>query len=203
MQLTIGDKSARVADPSLGNEAVLRSYLSLVADVRGTPIGAGIEVRQDDIAVLAEVLDLTDNELDGHLASLLGVSANEAADVHRRLRKHRALAAAATLTVGSLALLGATNVGAASPGATPPATTPGIVHMIGVTTNEPSSAAFAPIPTAASAPTTSLTAPGAADESQSAPVDDEVQIGDALVIERGTPPDDPSVQIGDAVTYER
>jgi hypothetical protein len=32
---------------------------------------------------------------------------------------------------------------------------------------------------------------------------DDVQIGDALVIERGVQPPDQSTQIGDAVTYER
>jgi hypothetical protein len=201
MQLSIGDRTAKVADPSLGNEAVLRSYLALVADVRGTPIGSGIEIRQDDVAVLAEVLDLTDGDLDVHLANLLGVSVNDAADVHRRIRKHRALTAAAALTVGSLALLGATNVGAASPGAGTSANPQSTVHMIGVTTNEPGSAAFAPTPAAASAPM--LAAPGDTAGPPSQSVDDEVQIGDALVIERGTPPDDPSVQIGDAVTYER
>jgi hypothetical protein len=32
---------------------------------------------------------------------------------------------------------------------------------------------------------------------------DDVEIGDALVIERGEQPDDPNTQIGDTVTYER
>lgn len=215
MQLSIGDRTARVADPSLGNEAVLRSYLALVADVRGTPIGSGIEIRQDDVAVLAEVLDLNDRDLDVHLANLLGVSANDAADVHRRIRKHRALVAAATLTVGSLALLGATNVSAASPGSGTRANPPAAVQMVDVPTTEsyvpttdPSAAvsapaSSAPILPAASAPTTPL--PPIDDDpiATTQTVDDEVQIGDALVIERGTPPDDPNVQIGDAVTYER
>ncbi len=32
---------------------------------------------------------------------------------------------------------------------------------------------------------------------------DDVQIGDALVIERGEQPADPSTQIGDTITFER
>ena len=32
---------------------------------------------------------------------------------------------------------------------------------------------------------------------------DDVQVGDAMVIERGQPPADPSTEIGDSVTYER
>ncbi len=112
MRLSIGDQSTIVPEFGAGNEAMLRSYLALVAEVRGTPIGSGIEVRHDDVVVLAEILDLTDTELDNLLAVLLGVSAEEAAAVHGRLRRHRALAAAASVAIGSIALLGATNVSA-------------------------------------------------------------------------------------------
>ena len=61
LRLTIGDRSTVVPDSAAGNEAMLRSYLALVAEVRGTPIGSGIEVRHDDVVVLAEILDLTDS----------------------------------------------------------------------------------------------------------------------------------------------
>src|SRR3954468_24025213 len=94
MRLTIGEHSTVVSHPALGNEAVLRSYVELVAEVRGTPIGSGIEVRHDDVVVLAEILDLTDTDLETHLANLLGVSARVAADVHGRIRRHHAFAAA-------------------------------------------------------------------------------------------------------------
>src|ERR1700704_6332500 len=110
MILTIDGRSTVLPDSAAGNEAMLRSYLELVAEVRGTPIGSGIEVRHDDVVVLAEILDLTDGDLDAHLAHFLGVSVEAAREVHHRLRRHRALAAAATLTVGGLALLGATKV---------------------------------------------------------------------------------------------
>jgi hypothetical protein len=192
-RLTIGDRSAVVPDSAAGNEAMLRSYLALVTEVRGTPIGTGIEVRHDDVVVLAEILDLADTDLEVHLANLLGVSANVAADVHRRIRRHRALTAAAALTVGGLTLLGATNVSLAGP---EPARA---VHMVGVTTNEPD------------VTTTSVSA--AADETPAPPAppaphthprsSDDVQIGDALVIVRGEQPADPNTSVGDAVTYER
>src|SRR3954466_16407919 len=107
MRLTIGEHSTVVSHPALGNEAVLRSYLALVAEVRGTPIGAGIEVRHDDVVVLAEILDLTEYDLGVHLANLLGVSAKDAADVHRRIRRHRAFAAAFAAALGSIGIVGA------------------------------------------------------------------------------------------------
>jgi hypothetical protein len=100
--------------------------------------------------------------------------------------------AAATLTVGGLAMLGATKV-SADP-------TPSVVATV----------ASASEPTPAVPPTTD--APKPADEPPPSPPpaartrptsSDEVQIGDALVIERGQQPADPNTQVGDAVTYER
>src|SRR3954462_1234280 len=83
MRLTIGEHSTVVSHPALGNEAVLRSYLSLVAEVRGTPIGSGIEFRHDDVVVLAQVLALSAPALEFHPNRLLGASAPPAAEVGR------------------------------------------------------------------------------------------------------------------------
>src|ERR1700704_6466142 len=114
MILTIDGRSTVLPDSAAGNEAMLRSYLALVAEVRGTPIGSGIEVRHDDVVVLAEILDLSDADLEVHLANLLGVSAKDAAEVHRRIRRHHAFAAAFAAALGSVALLSATVSGASS-----------------------------------------------------------------------------------------
>jgi hypothetical protein len=187
LKLTIGSASTMVASPAAGNEAMLQAYLALVANVRGTPVGSTTEIRQDDIAALAEILDLTDDDLEQHLCDLLGMTPEDAAEVHRRLRWHRSLIAAATITVGGLTYFGAP--AAAAPLAPAPASVveyvvPGYaVATIGVE-RTPAPAAAAP----------SATEP--------APADD-VEIGDALVIERGDQPADPNMQIGDAVTYER
>jgi hypothetical protein len=197
LRLTIGDKSAVVPDSAAGNEATLRSYLALVAEVRGTPIGSGIEVRHDDVVVLAEILDLTDRDLEVHLANLLGVSANDAADVHRRIRVHHAFAAAFAAALGSIAMVGATNVSAASPAVAKPAVVSSIQEDVPATT------AGVAI-TAAVADETPAPPPPPPLASHAQPMSaDEVQIGDALVIERGQQPEDASTQIGDAVTYER
>ncbi|MEY2450800.1 MAG: hypothetical protein QOD92_374 [Acidimicrobiaceae bacterium] len=196
MQLSIGNRSTAVPDSAVGNEAMLRSYLALVAEVRGTPIGSGIEVRHDDVVVLAEILDLTDSDLEVHLANLLGVSAKDAADVHRRIRRHHAFAAAFAAALGSIALVGAPNV-SASPRPATPVVVSSVHEEVPVTT-----AIVASTPPAAAADETPPPPP--APTTHNSPVSpDDVQIGDALVIERGEQPADPSTQIGDAVTYER
>jgi hypothetical protein len=209
MRLTIGEHSTVVSHPALGNEAVLRSYLSLVAEVRGTPIGSGIQVRHDDVVVLAQVLDLSDSDLDFHLQRLLGVSAATAAEVGRRLRRRHAFAAAAaSLTVGGLALFGASKV-AASPGPVTPKPTPvvAVASMPEATTTSTTAVPATTTPPATVDTTPEVpatTEPAASDASHTHPTGpDDVQIGDALVIERGQQPDDPSTHIGDAITYER
>ena len=195
LRLTIGDKSTVVPDSAAGNEAMLRCYLALVAEVRGTPIGSGIEVRHDDVVVLAEILDLTDDDLEVHLANLLGVSANDAAEVHRRIRRHHAFAAAFAAALGSVVFVGATNVSAASPAVARPAVIASAHEDVPATTAIIAIAApvadETPPPPPPPAPHTQPTS------------DDDVQIGDAMVIERGQPPADPSTEIGDTVTYER
>ena len=203
LRLTIGEHSTVVSHPALGNEAVLRSYLSLVAEVRGTPIGSGIQIRQDDIVVLAQVLDLSDADLESDLARLLGVSSAVAAEVGRRLRRRRAFAAAASLTVGGLALLGATKV-AASPSSQSPAPVPVVTTMPApdmttttVAAPEVTTTTVADLPPVTTPPPVS----GAPHTHPTSP--DDVQIGDALVIERGQQPADPSTQIDNAVMYER
>jgi len=211
MRLTIGDHSTVVSHPALGNEAVLRSYLSLVGEVRGTPIGSGIEIRHDDIVVLAQVLDLTDADLEKDLERLLGVTPATAAEVGRRLRRRHAFAAAAaSLTVGGLALFGASKV-AATPAPAQPKPAP-VVATSSVPEPTTTSTTAAPTTTTATPATEDTTpvdvptspAPPAAEAPHTHPTGpDDVQIGDALVIERGQPPADPSTQIGDAVTYER
>src|SRR3954467_11608768 len=209
MRLTIGEHSTVVSHPALGNEAVLRSYLSLVGAVRGTPIGSGIEIRHDDIVVLAQVLDLADGDLESDLARLLGVSSATAAEVGRRLRRrHAFVAAGASLTVGGLALFGASKVAASPAPATPKPAAVVATASVPESTTTSSSAApqtTSPPATVDTAPAGPVTPePAASEAPHTHPTGpDDVQIGDALVIVRGQQPDDPSTQIGDAVTYER
>lgn len=207
LQLSIGSRSITVPDPRHGNEAMLRAYLALVAEVRGTPIGSGIHLRHDDIEVLAEILDLHDAALESILARLLGVSPETAREVHHRIRRHRAVAAAAaSLTVGGLALLGATKVSAEQP---PPSSAPPAVVVAATAQPDVTTTTVAPAsvpdstPVDVSAAANAPTAPHSSKTHTHPTSDNDVQIGDALVIERGQPPSDPNTQIGDSVTYER
>lgn len=201
MVLTIGDRSISVPDPSGGNEAVLRAYLTLVSEVRGVTIGSPVEIRHDDVVALAEMLDLEDADLERHLVELLCLSPAGAAEVHGRIRRHRALTAAATLAFGGLALLGATNISSPDPSPPAPVRTAAHATVASAPAPEPSTTTTeAPAPVASAAPVAAATP-----DSVIPPPDDPdgVEIGDALVIERGQQPDDPDVQIGDSVTHER
>jgi hypothetical protein len=158
--LTVGEHTA-VLEPSAdgdGNEAILRTYLELVARARHVVLGSGMQLRNDDIQALAALLHEDDVDLDRRLSRMLGVSLPEATEVRARISRHRLLIGAASLAVGLLA---------AAP-------------FVGGGTD----------PAAATAAATVTPAPG-------------VDIGTAMVIERGTQPADPNTQIGDTITYER
>jgi|GEM_PF-5508729 len=221
--LTVGTKSTVVPETRDGNEAMLRGYLALVAQARGTTVSSLTELRQADIEVLAELLDLDDVDLEARFVRLLGMSREVARSTRRRIAKHRALLAAAGVTV---TLFVSTGVAAASGSATGHAragSSIGAANVAPAAVSMALSAASHATPPSAPptppAPTTPPPQPPALNNSHAlahapasdqtpSPSDDhtasgEVEIGDALVIERGTPPDDPNVQIGDSVTYER
>jgi hypothetical protein len=94
-------------------------------------------------------------------------------------------------------LVGATNVSAATPNPAKPAVVSSVYEEVPVTTAIVASSA----PTAAAETPPPPPPPPTAHSYPVTP--DDVQIGDALVIERGEQPADPSTQIGDTVTYER
>jgi len=201
-RLTVGSRSTIVPDVADRNEAMLRGFLALVAEARRTAVASATQLRQDDIAVLAEVLDLDDTELEARFVRLLGMSVAVAADTRRRIARHRALLAAAGMTVG---LFAAGTAAAAAPAADSTVVVSAAVSAASVA---PALTATAtpPAPQPYVAPRIESTQPAPAPSSDTATTpqsSNDVEIGDALVIERGTPPDDPNTQIGDAVTYER
>jgi hypothetical protein len=177
--LTVGDHSAIVPDVPDSNEAMLRGYLSVVAQARGTAVASLTEVRQHDVAVLAQLLDLEDEDLEARFIRLLGMTPAMAADTRRRIAMHRAVLAAAGIAVGMF-----TSQGVAS------GSSAGVGHTVAPVVVSVAAAASAHVDAVVPAV-------------EPAPPPGETEIGDAMVIERGTPPDDPNVEIGDAVTYER
>jgi hypothetical protein len=192
---------------------MLRGYLAVVAQARGTAVGSLTEVRQHDVVVLAQLLDLEDEDLDARFVRLLGMSPEMAADTRRRIAMHRAVLGAAGLTATLfIAGGGAKPVnGTVASGAVAAVSAAAVVvaHPVGV----PARAAVpadSPTPPPPSTPATAPVSvePGATSDTTDTPAStspptSEPEIGSALVIERGTQPDDPNVQIGDAESYER
>ena len=183
-QLTVGRHTATVPDVPDVNEAMLRGYLAVVAKARGTAVASLTQVRQHDVDVLAELLDLSDDDLEARFVRLLGMTPAVAADTRQRLARHRSILAAAGLSVGMLI---SSSGAAASTGGPTVAVAPAAISV----------AASANGTIEATTRTTTLA------ETTTTVPSGEVEIGDALVIERGTQPDDQNVQIGDAETYER
>lgn len=192
-RLTVGNRSTVVPDVDDRNEAMLRGYLAVVAQVRGTAVGSLTQVRQDDVAALAELLDLDDGDLEARFVRLLGMTPEMAADTRHRIARHRAILAAAGLTVGVLMSPSVASGSSQGPAASVApvavsvaASADGTVRAITRLTEQPE-------PTHVDEPVTTPTTTPSSD----------VEIGDALVIERGTPSTHPDVQIGDAETFER
>ena len=88
-RLVVGEQEVRIDQAVLGNEGVLRCYLSMVRYERGLEEDAPVTLRLDDLQVLALALDVTDRELEAQLVRLAGVSERTAADIRRRLVRRR------------------------------------------------------------------------------------------------------------------
>lgn len=214
--LTVGDRTAAVvrqAGDADGNEAVLRTYVGAVARSRGCPPARSFPLRRDDISVLAELLDLDDVDLEARLVRLLGMSAADAAEARRHLIGRRAVVLAATATAGVIASFplaaaasgtdSGTTVTTATPSttliATVETTTPSAPVVV-TATSEPStdSSTDTTVP-----PTTVVEHPVSAVQLPDDADGDGLDIGSALVIERGTQPTTPGTEIGDTVQYGR
>lgn len=204
--LVVGARAV-VVEPG-DNERLLRTYLDLVAEQREVNLAEGVVLRRDDIAVLAELLDLDDTDLEARLQRLLRLSAADAAELTGRLRRHRVVAAAfgVGLLAGVPALAAAddTDPAPASAAARPtggasvarldPVAPDAIDRSpIVVEVAEP---AHAPLTQAAEPP-----APASEPEPQPEP---EAEVGYSVTYERDpsfVPPE--GVDIGDSMVIER
>jgi transcriptional regulator with XRE-family HTH domain len=122
-RLVVGDQEVRIDPEVLGNEGVLRCYLSMVRFERGLGPEAPVTLRLDDLEVLAIALDVTDRQLEHLLVSLAGISERSAADIRRRLVRRRTPTRVAALALGVLAAVPVVNVRAAHHDAPQPAQT--------------------------------------------------------------------------------
>jgi hypothetical protein len=209
--LTVGNRRTVVTCAPGDNECILRTYLALVAEQRDIRLERSIALRRDDVVVLAELLDLDDAELEARLRRLLCLSETEAADLTRRLRRQRVVAAA--VGVGLLAGVPASQaVVAASEAAD--ATAPADPVVVDDSTvlspdalDRPVVVSFgaddppAPEPQPAAAEAAPATEPEPAPAPEPEP---EVEVGYTVRYERDpdyVPPE--GVEIGDAMVIER
>jgi hypothetical protein len=224
-KLVVGGRIA-VLDRDVSNEAVLDTYLDLVADQRSVPRDLGITLRQDDIEVLAELLDLDDTALEADLVRLLGITAPVAIEIGKSLRRQRMQTATAAL-VGTGLLVGVAVLGPAPRvDRTDPAASIGAAPTPAVVVPSPRTAPT-PAPTSVdfvrgvigldevAADGGPAPAPATAASSTEPPVvpafDPDGDIGHALVIERDPAdvprpdpgPTLPDADIGDALVIER
>lgn len=103
--LVVGEHQAIVERATGGNdnEVVLRTYLDLVAAARGVALGRDMPLRGDDIEILAALLDLDDRDLEARLMRMLCIDAPTARRLRGRIRRHRVVLAAASLSIGIVA----------------------------------------------------------------------------------------------------
>lgn len=193
--LTVGTRSTVVLCAPGDNDCLLRTYLGLVAAQREVRLGQGIHLRKDDIAVLAELLDLDDEDLETRLQQILCLTEAEAADLGRRLRRHKL--AAAALGVSLMAGLPLSGAFAAADDSTAPPPVPVVrEHTPSPDALDHAVVVVPPVEVVAAAEQPPPPPPPEPEP--------EVEIGDALVIER-----DPGfvapegVEIGDALVLER
>src|SRR5215207_7793395 len=80
------------------NDDILSAYLALVRQQRGLRPGQEVVVRTDDLEVLADALDLDDEDLEERLVGIIGLSRRQAAVVRAKLLRKR-------LTVGMVGMV--------------------------------------------------------------------------------------------------
>ncbi len=122
-RLVVGEQEVRIDPSVLGNEGVLRCYLSMVRFERGLEPHAPVTLRLDDLEVLAIALDVTDRQLEQLLVSLAGISERSAADIRRRLVRRRTPTRVAALALGVLAAVPVVHTRAVHHDAAPPTPT--------------------------------------------------------------------------------
>ena len=91
--LVVGAQRVLVTCDPADNECLLRTYLDLVAKQRRVALDTTVHLRTDDIAVLAELLDLDDDALEARLRRMLRLSERQATALARRLRRTHLAAA--------------------------------------------------------------------------------------------------------------
>lgn len=191
--LTVGGRTTVLTCDPGDNECLLRTYLDLVAEQRDVRLGEGVYLRRDDVAVLAELLDLDDADLEGRLRRILRLSEAQAADLHRRLVRHRV--AAAAVGVGLLAGVPATALAGAGEATNEPVPSVPAAAVVQLDPVAPDSLDRAVVVVSEAAPVVAPPPPPAPAPEPAPVVEPEPVVAAAEPA--------PEVEVGPAVTYER
>lgn len=186
--LTVGERAVTLTCAAGDNECILRTYLHLVAEQRDVALGRAVDLRRDDVLVLAELLDLDDVRLEHKLAAILRLSDPEAKALRRELLRSRVTVAA--MGVGLVAGLPFASAAAAG-GATK---SPGTTEVVRMAADDDEPVVEA-TPTTVTVEVTTTVPPAA-------PAVTEPTVAPAVAHQPGPPPA-PEPEIGWSVTYER
>jgi hypothetical protein len=150
-----------IAGQPVSADAALASYAAVLGAVRGAMPGEPLELRSEDLVVLAATLGTDDRDVENRIRALLGCSRAEARRIHRELIRRRLLRPVAALAVGSLLVWGpAAAARSDRPKLLPaPSTTATTAAATTTSTTRAAKAVVAPASTPASAPGSML--PGA------------------------------------------
>jgi hypothetical protein len=95
-----------MAGQPVSPDAALASYAAVLGAVRSAMPGEPLELRSEDLVVLAAALGTDDRDVENRIRALLGCSRAEARRVHRELIRRRLLRPVAALAAGSLLVWG-------------------------------------------------------------------------------------------------
>jgi hypothetical protein len=163
--------SSVVPITGLGNDRVLAIFVDTVRKQRHLTATAAIELRDEDLDVLASALDLSDRKLRARLTRIVGLSSAEAANVHHALLRRRAIAGAATLSLGAAGVFGLASMDAPQP--VPPPSTALAPAFYATPWSPPTTAAVSTLTT----PEMTWPAPSTSSASLASP-----DIGDAVTV---------------------
>jgi transcriptional regulator with XRE-family HTH domain len=107
------------------SEEVIQGYIKIVKRLRKTKPGKSLELRADDVQVLAHALQGDPADIERRIADALGCSREEARALHAEMLRRKVLLPVASLAVGVAAIAGvshAASADAAAPSAPAPNT---------------------------------------------------------------------------------
>jgi transcriptional regulator with XRE-family HTH domain len=119
--ISVGDRTESLS--STDTEAVLSTYVAIVARLRRSQPGAPIALRADDVVALSSALGQPAGDVEQRIVDILGCTAQEAHSLHAEMLRRKLVVPVAGLVAG-LAVVTGVGVGMANAGASSGSTRP-------------------------------------------------------------------------------